>query len=81
MSLARAFFQAGASAVVASLWELDDRDALRFFTEFYEELSGGRELREALAAVQRRWARQGRDIGTWGAVVVLGDGRLAPVES
>ena len=38
MSLARAFFQAGAHTVVASLWPLRDDEAAIFFDRFYDHL-------------------------------------------
>jgi len=68
LSLARAFVAAGASAVVASLWDTDDRDAQFLFKRFYEELARGASAADALRVAQlslfhrdsnvrpRRWA-------------------------
>ena len=42
MSLARAFFQAGAHTVVASLWRLRDDEAADLFERFYRHLGKAR---------------------------------------
>jgi tetratricopeptide (TPR) repeat protein len=55
VGLSRAFLAAGARAVLASLWPVEDRAARRFMTEFYGALAAGLPAREALAAVQRAW--------------------------
>ncbi len=78
MSLARAFFKAGAHAVVGTLRRLPDDQGERFFDDFYRYLSRGLSLREALAATQRRWLADGGPASTWANVVVLGNGDLVP---
>lgn len=78
MSLARAFLWAGASTVVASLWDVDD-DATRVLMEtFYTELlrnrvSPGEALRRAQRAVRSRprWTAP----RYWAGFVVQGDWR------
>ena len=86
MSLARAFFKAGASAVVGSLWPVRDRDSAEFFDHFYRHLGRGTTVAEALAATQRDHAGRGLPAEHWAGWVVLGDGALAfaslgPLES
>lgn len=74
MSLARAFLYAGADAVVASQWPLDDNDALLLFRQLYTHLDAGMTLAEALARAQREMAEAGAPVAAWGGVVVLGRG-------
>jgi len=76
MSLARAFFQAGARAVVASLWPLGDEAAAGFFDDFYASLAGGASLAEALQGAQER--RIHDPAADWAGLVVLGDGAIVP---
>jgi len=76
MSLARAFLYAGADAVVASQWPLDDSDALLLFRRLYTHLDAGMTLAEALAHAQREMAEAGAPVAAWGGVVVLGRGDL-----
>lgn len=78
MSLARAFFQAGARAVVASLWPLEDRAAERLFDAFYRELAQGVSLGQALKTAQRQRIRAGVPVSEWAGVVVLGDASVVP---
>ena len=79
MGLARAFFQAGSHAVVASLWPLRDDDAAALFDRFYQHLGRGASLAEALRAAQRDRIAAGAPAAAWAGLVVLGDGDLVPV--
>jgi CHAT domain-containing protein len=79
MGLARAFFQAGAHAVVASLWPLEDEDAALLFERFYRHLAAGASVAGALAAAQRDRLAAGAPGAAWAGLVVLGDGDLVPV--
>lgn len=80
MSLARAFLQAGARAVVASRWPLADADAVALFERLYVHVDDGRSLSEALALAQRELHEAGAPPAAWAGVVVLGRGDvvLAP---
>jgi CHAT domain-containing protein len=78
VGLARAFFQAGARAVVASLWKIRDDDAATFFASFYRQLGDGRSLAAALQAAQAERFRAGAPAAAWAGFVVLGDGGYAP---
>lgn len=52
IGLARAFLAAGAGSVIASLWEVDDREAQSYIPELYPLLEG-RYPSEALGELQR----------------------------
>lgn len=79
MGLARAFFQAGAHAVVGSLWPLRDEDAAAFFEAFYRHLSKGKSVAAAHAGAQRERIEAGAPAAAWAGVVALGDGDLVPL--
>jgi CHAT domain-containing protein len=79
MGLARGFFQAGARAVVGSLWPLRDDEAERLVRDFYRHLAEGRAVADAMAAAQRDRLHAGEPDAAWAGLVVLGDGDLAPV--
>ncbi len=79
MSLARAFFEAKAYTVVASLWQVDDSDAKKLFEPFYRHVSEGATVAAALRAAQRERIAAGAPLKAWAAFVVLGDGDLAPL--
>lgn len=82
LSLARAFFQAGASTVVGSLWALRDREAAELMEGFYRALADGETAAAALARAQRERIAARDPPAAWAGVVVLGDGsptlRAAP---
>ena len=78
-SLARAFFRAGARAVVASLWRLEDDEAAEFFDLFYRGLAGGESVAASLAHARREMHRDGAPAAAWAGVVVLGDGGMVPL--
>lgn len=79
MGLARAFFQAGAQAIVASLWPLRDAEAADLFEDFYRAIGEGQSVAAALASAQRARLRAGAPAAAWAGVVVLGDGNLVPL--
>ncbi len=79
MSLARAFFQAGAHTVVASLWRLRDDEAADFFARFYKHLGHGRSVAAAAQAARRDLIAKGAPAAAWAGIVVLGDGDLVPL--
>ena len=77
MSLARAFFAAGATAVVGSLWPLRDDEAAAFFETFYGHLAEGNNLSAALGATQVELSSHGAPAAAWAGLTVLGDGSVA----
>lgn len=79
MGLARAFFQAGAHAVVASLWPLRDDDGAALFDRFYRHLAEGESVAEALRKAQLDRIADGAPAYAWAGLVVLGDGDLVPL--
>lgn len=79
MSLARAFFQAGAHTVVASLWRLRDDEAADFFDRFYGHLGQGLSITAATRAAQQDLLAAGAPAAAWAGIVVLGDGGLVPL--
>lgn len=79
MGLARAFFQAGAHAVVASLWPLRDDDGAALFDRFYRHLAEGESVAEALRKAQLDRIADGAPAYAWAGLVVLGDGDIVPL--
>jgi CHAT domain-containing protein len=82
IGLADAFLQAGARAVVASLWSVDDRASALFMRSFYAAWRAGASRAEAMRAARAalRAHTAGRQHpyahpGTWAAFVLIGDGR------
>lgn len=77
-SLARAFLAAGASAVVASLWDVDDRATRRLFLAFYASLRDGASPTDALRKAQLTFVKSpdaaDRRPAIWGAFEILGGG-------
>jgi CHAT domain-containing protein len=81
VGLARAFFEAGAGTVVASLWPVEDRATRELMVRFYRELTAGKvTTARALAAAQTAMAK-GEAGETrkhpfyWAGFVLIGDGR------
>ena len=63
VGLTRAFFYAGASSLLATLWDVADEPTRQLVTSFYRHLSGGQSKSEALRAAQLELLtalRQGR---------------------
>jgi CHAT domain-containing protein len=76
IGLSRAFFYAGAGAVTASLWNVNDRSASELMARFYRSLRAGQPIDEALAAAKRaflagdpRW----RHPYYWAPFIVTGE--------
>ena len=78
MSLARAFFGAGATAVVGTLDRARDDEAGVFFASMYRALGRGATLGEAVTAAKREGIRRGAPPAAWGSVVLLGNARARP---
>jgi CHAT domain-containing protein len=79
MGLARAFFQAGAHTVVASLWPLRDDDGAALFERFYHHLAQGQSVAAALRAAQLDRIADGAPGYAWAGLMVLGEGDLVPM--
>ena len=78
MSLARAFFGAGASAVVGTLDRARDDEAGVFFSSMYRAMSRGVSLGEAVTAAKREGIHRGEPPAAWADVVLLGDAEVRP---
>ena len=57
VGLVRAFLQAGAAGVVASLWQVDDEATEALMVSFYRQLAAGAASVDALAEAQRMMIR------------------------
>lgn len=72
--LNRAFFQAQARTVVASLWQVEEGTTTILMGEFYKALADGKSKAEALALAQRKLIKQTSDQPFfWAAFVLSGD--------
>jgi CHAT domain-containing protein len=76
VGLVRGFLQAGARAVVAALWEVDDAEAVELMRDFYSSLAAGSGVAGALGAAQRRARRRGARTASWAPFLVVGDANL-----
>ena len=79
LSLARAFFAAGAGAVVATRWPLRDDDVAFLMERFYRELGTGASVSRALQRARADAIGAGRPAALWAGVALLGDGSRAPI--
>lgn len=76
-SLANAFGIAGASSVIASLWEVEDTSTALLFTQFYENLREGKTISASLRAAKLGLLKNPKTAHPffWGGFVLLGDWR------
>ena len=76
-SLASAFTTAGASSVIASLWEVDDEATAVLFEEFYKNLKAGKTRSESLRLAKLKLISNPKTSHPyfWGAFILLGDWR------
>lgn len=76
VGLTRAFLHAGSAAVLASLWEVEDRSTLELMRGFYSELESAGAT-AALAAAQRRFLADPARAHPyhWAGFVLVGDVR------
>jgi CHAT domain-containing protein len=78
LSLSRAFIQAGARAVLGSLWRVRDEEGLAFVSRLGQELADGKSMEQAYHATQCAWIQEGKPAAAWAGFVLLGDGDLVP---
>ncbi|WP_242594028.1 CHAT domain-containing protein [Corallococcus exiguus] len=79
LSLARAFFESGARAVVASLWPMRDAEAAELLERYYRHLAAGKGAASALREAQREAWEDGEPAAMWAGLGVMGDAALVPV--
>jgi CHAT domain-containing protein len=77
VGLARSFFEAGAVAVIASLWPLHDDEAEVITGRFARLLADGHTVERALARTRREQIRAGGPAAAWAGLVVIGNGDSA----
>ncbi|HYI11141.1 MAG TPA: CHAT domain-containing protein [Thermoanaerobaculia bacterium] len=70
LSLTNAFIAAGASAVVGTLWEIEDRSTATLMKDLHRQLARGISPSEALRYAQQSAARRGDPMSTWAAFQV-----------
>jgi CHAT domain-containing protein len=73
VGLTRAFLHAGTGAVVASLWDVDDRSTLELMERFYARIGASDRPAAALAAAQREMLATGELAAyRWAPFIVIG---------
>ncbi|HEV8237912.1 MAG TPA: CHAT domain-containing protein, partial [Thermoanaerobaculia bacterium] len=70
--LARAFLTAGARAVIANLWMVNDDDAVDFAARVHDRLATGDSPAAAVRAIQRDMLRMGKPTVAWAGWRVVG---------
>jgi CHAT domain-containing protein len=71
--LASAFIGAGARAVAATTWQVEDERAARLVGDYYRALAGGAPLGEALREAKLAALRRGAPVREWAAWTLIGD--------
>ncbi len=74
IGLARGFLQAGASAVVASLWPIEDEATLELMDLFYRDVAAGLDAAEALRRAMAGLRSTRPHPWHWASLAVLGRG-------
>jgi CHAT domain-containing protein len=76
LGLTRAFFYGGSRAVMATLWNLNDRFAAEFVDRFYRELREGTSSEDALRRAKLAYLSDARYQHPfyWSSLVLAGDG-------
>jgi len=67
VSLSNAFLAAGASTVVGTLWDVEDRSTEELSVGFHRQLQSGATPQAALQNVQLQFIRSGRPMSAWAA--------------
>lgn len=74
VGLARAFFYAGARALIATLWAVEDDSTAQLVRYFYQHLKTANSITGALRAAQLEMIQRGFSPYHWAGFVVIGDG-------
>ncbi len=76
IGLTSALLDAGATAVAANLWPVDDAYAATFITRWYNHLSRGENLTGALAKTQDDFVAAGYPSNSWAGWILVGQSRI-----
>lgn len=82
--LPRTLLQAGAGAVIAPQWDIEDASAARLMRLFYDRLRSGATIARSLASAQAERCKAGDHAIDWAGFVMLsglGAGRIVPFPS
>jgi CHAT domain-containing protein len=74
LNFARAFQQAGARSVMVSLWNIPVEESLKFYSQFYQALKGGRPKLEALKAARSSVRAKEPHPYFWTGLILHGEG-------
>ncbi len=80
IGLARGFLQAGASAVIASLWPIAEEPTLALMDTFYDAIAGGESAPRALASAMRAVRGSHSHPWQWASFACLGGTPAQPPE-
>ncbi len=78
LSLARAFFEAGARTVIANLATVRDDESAALFDAFYGRIGQGLPAGTALTLAKRDRIRAGAQAASWASYQLLGDSGTVP---
>jgi CHAT domain-containing protein len=73
IGFARAFFHAGASSLIASLWRVEAESTKTLMGAFYSELVSGASKRSALQSAQSQLLQDKEDPYYWAPFLLFGD--------
>ena len=71
--LTSAFFQAGVSTIIGTLWEVELNSALCFFDKFYTEIKEGNNRLDSFAKAQKVTKERYPEYRDWGAFYFMGE--------
>ena len=72
LGLLRAFLCAGASAVVVTLWSIDDESTVALMRKFYQHYRAGHDAAASLQSAMQALQAEDREPGYWGAFCLVG---------
>jgi len=72
IGLVRAFFYAGARALVASLWHVEDHSLVEWIEQFYRHLAKGESTAASLRSAQIEMIRAGHPPYRWAPFIFIG---------
>jgi CHAT domain-containing protein len=80
IGLSRAFFYAGAPALVVSLWTVNDESTAALMQRFYETLQSGLSVADSLRRAQLDMLARFHHPYYWASFTATGDGRVSLVD-